>query len=204
MEKSISIKKMILLAVTCLCVLLFPLISYASEDSTSADAALSSIEIKGEHIVSNNTALKTGRHTFVLTADDKSYPMPEGSSGGVKEVTISSNEDFSFGHIYFSKPGIYSYTISRTTNESKDLKEDNSVYHVKIAAFNDGTTVIVMQKDGMKEKPDKIVYKDTYVSASNKSAKTGDDAKLLLPCAALFGSALLLIVMFTRRKHDED
>lgn len=133
--------------------------------------------------------------------------MPEGSSGGVKEVTISSNEDFSFGHIYFSKPGVYCYTITRITNESKDIKEDGSVYHAKIAAFNDGTTVIVLQKEGMQEKPDKIIYKDTYTAKTGdkgKSAKTGDDVKLLLPFVALFGSALILIVLFTRKKRDED
>jgi hypothetical protein len=60
--------------------------------------------------------------TFILESADASYPMPEGSFNGRKEVTISDGSQkhyesdesvgYEFGDIVFDKPGVYVYTIS--------------------------------------------------------------------------------------------
>jgi len=163
------------------------------------------VEISGQHIVENNTSLKTGRHTFVLTAEEESFPMPAGATDSEKKVTISSNENFSFGNIHFDRQGQYSYVVTRILTKSKNLKEDDSVYEVKVAVFNDGEVAMAIKKDGDSGKADKIIYKDTYVkndSSGGKSSQTGDDFNQMAG-AAMFVSALLIIIAFSRRKKEE-
>jgi len=159
--------------------------------------------------VGNNTTLKTGRHTFVLTAKDPGFPMPEGSKDGKKQVTISSNENFSFGNIHYNRQGVYEYEITRNTIKSKDIQEDDSKYNVRVAVFNDGKVVTVLEKSGIDGKPDKVVYTDKYVKHSDGSngndgsTRTGDDARLMLSGAILGASAMLMLLLLIRRRKEE-
>lgn len=120
------------------------------------------VNITGTHNITNNETLKTGRHTFVLTAKNGS-PMPEGAKSGIKKVTISSNETFSFGDISYSQPGTYEYTLTREIAQTEDLKEDVSTYNIKIAIFSDYSATSIYEKDGGGGKTDKLVYNDTYI-----------------------------------------
>ena len=128
------------------------------------------VVIEGTHKVENNVSLKTGRHTFVLTAENNS-PMPEGSQNGKKSVTINSNESFSFGEINFTKQGTYSYTVSRDLTKSENLKEDDAVYKCNVAVFADGSSVVVFEKVGT-EGTSVIVY--SYFPGSAKTIAPKD------------------------------
>ena len=120
------------------------------------------IEISGRHVIENNREIKSGRHTFVLTASGD-VPMPEGSSGGVKRVTINSNEEFSFGSIVYEKPGSYEYTVSREIVESDELIQEDATYKCKVEVIADMTAVVVFEKIGTEGKPNRIEYRDTYI-----------------------------------------
>jgi hypothetical protein len=109
-------------------------------------AANSTATITGQHIVENDTSLKSFNNTFILKSINDA-PMPDGSSNGVKEITSLSNEDFSFGDIIFSEAGIYEYKVERNITESKTLKADDSTYLVKIQVHQNGTTSIIFQMD---------------------------------------------------------
>ena len=154
------------------------------------------VEIKGQHIVENNESLKTGRHTFLLTAKDNA-PMPDGADS----VTINSNEEFAFDKLTFDKQGTYVYTISRKLTQSKDLEEDDSVYTCTITVFNDGTSVMVIKKDGVEGKPDKIVYTDKYVKKTQ--VKTGDNYDIFA-FGGIFLILITLIILIKRRNHEKD
>lgn len=150
------------------------------------------VVIEGTHKVENNVSLKTGRHTFVLTAENNS-PMPEGSQNGKKSVTINSNESFSFGEINFTKQGTYSYTVSRDLTKSENLKEDDAVYKCNVAVFADGSSVVVFEKVGTEGKPNSIVYTDKYIPPEKKEVKTGD-THLIFIYSSLFIIAILLLI----------
>lgn len=122
--------------------------------------AATSVSIIGTHIVDNNSSLKTGQHTFVLTALND-CPMPEGSVDGVKKVVASSNEPFSFGEIVYSADGTYDYIVSRETEPSDRLNEDDSSYKVRVSVENDAPTVIY-ERVGDSGKSSEIIYKDYY------------------------------------------
>lgn len=159
----------------------------------------STVTIEGSHIVKNNESLKTGRHTFVLTAKDNA-PMPEGSSNGVKEVTVSSNESFSFGEMHYTKPGIYTYTVSRNLTKSKNLKEDNAVYTCNVAVFTDGTVTVVFSEEGVDGKPDRIEYTDRYIASKTKTKVQTGDNNLLFVYIGLFAIALSLMGLVYKRR----
>lgn len=184
-------------------IMLLPGASFASENSSQTEEILAKVSISGEHIIKNNTSLKTGRHTFVLTADNKANPMPDNSVEGTKEITVTSNNGFSFGEIDYEKQGRYDYTISRKTEKARNLTEDDSVYKALITVFNDGEATIVLQKKGAQGKPDKIVYADKYKGdkKAGKGTQTGDDMNLMLGCLLLLASMSLIITFTARRKE---
>ena len=169
--------------------------------------SLGTINIEGQHRVENNEQLKTGRHTFVLTATDGA-PMPEGSKNGVKEVTISSGEKFSFGDIVYEEPGTFEYTVSRKLIKSKELIEDDSVYKAKVTVSGDGTCVIVFDKIGTSGKPNKIEYVDQYVEPEEEpeeepeDVKTGDDTDII-PYMSLIGVSLTGLYISLRLKRQK-
>ena len=197
----------VLAAFVCVFMLVPMTVNAADEPSTA--------HLYGTHKIENGS-IKTGKFTFVLTAKDDKSPMPSGSTGKEKKVTISPGETFDFGTISFAKPGIYEYKISREIIKSKDLKQDDSVYDVKIAHFTDGATVIVYQKANAKGKEDKITYVDKYVKSGGdkdkptKSSKksirhklTGDKDTLYKLGSIFAISALLGLLLFSTRRRKK-
>ena len=63
-------------------------------------------------------------------------PMPSGSPGGVKSVTISGTKladgtgEADFGSITFEKDGVYTYTIAEVTGETTGLTYDKTQYQL--------------------------------------------------------------------------
>ena len=68
--------------------------------------------------------------TVRLIADDPEAPMPAGSRGGVKDLTLRGSGETSFGTIHYERPDIYTYTVRRSG--------DDTVYHVRVIATSDG------------------------------------------------------------------
>lgn len=68
--------------------------------------------------------------TFVLKANEAGNPMPEGSAGGTKEITISGAGSLGFGEITFAKPGTYVYTVSEKAGSTAGYTYDKTVYTV--------------------------------------------------------------------------
>lgn len=187
---------------------------WAEDEAFSHDT----VTIEGSHHIDGNESLHSGRHTFVLTATDGA-PMPEGSENGVKRVTINSNEDFSFGGMSFTQPGTYEYTVSRDIVQAENLIQDDTVYKCKVAAFSDGTTVVVFEKIGTEGKPNKIEYTDTYKETPpekdkekpkdepekehSKTVKTGDTSAILYAGAAFAAAAAILLYILKRARNKD-
>ena len=127
---------------------------------TALAESSSTLTISGTHIVENYTDLKAGQHTFVLTSIDGA-PMPEGSNGSIKKVTVSSNEPFSFGDIDFTADGTYEYTVTRETEQSDRLEEDGSMYYASVI-ISEGVPTMIYRRSDEKAKTDRIIYIDDY------------------------------------------
>lgn len=138
----------------------------------STSSSGNAVTIGGKYEVEGS--LHNGSFTFVLTADDPSFPMPEGSLNGVKKVSIGPNSSFSFGDIMFKTRGKYNYTVSREVTKSKNMTYDTSTYKVQVSVFNDGTVASVIIKDGSSGKVDQIKYSDKYVNDTSSDDKDTD------------------------------
>lgn len=143
---------------------------------TPVFAATNTLTIDGTHEVTG-ASLHNGSFTFVLSAADKSFPMPSGSVDGVKKVTVGPNSSFSFGDITFDKSGTYNYTVNREISKSKNMTYDKSVYKIRVSVYDDGTIASVMTKDGSTGKVSKIKYSDKYVNDTSNDDKDKDKNK---------------------------
>ncbi len=136
----------------------------------------------------------------LISIDDA--PMPEGSAEGVKETAVKYGEDFSFGHIYYERPGIYQYMVSRDMIQNDDVLKDESVYKVTVEIFSDGTDTVIYQREGAEGKPEGINYIDKYQPSvpgsgtpdHSSPVKTGDTLPLN-KYILLFASALVILVL---------
>lgn len=176
----------------------------APANALAAMVEYSPVVIAGSHVIDGAEDLKSLNNTFVLTAKDGA-PLPEGAKGGKLKIVVPANSDFSFGPIQFEKPGNYEYVVTRKTEPSKTLELDKSVYHVYVSVFTDGSSVMVLEKDGMEAKPKKIEYKDKLnkptTKERRKSIDTGETMQLYA-LAAMF-SAAFLVLLAARRKENE-
>ena len=153
------------------------------------------VDVNITYIVEGNVNT-AGGDSFTLTADDPQAPMPEGSAGGKKTITIRDEGSFSFGSIYYDRPEIWWYTITRETTKKKGVTKDDTTYRVKVIALNDGHGYVLAYRDDSDDKAE-IIYTDRVAPA------TGDTNTLVYPAAvfAAAAAALLLTAIMRRRRN---
>jgi len=89
---------------------------------------------------------------FVLEADDPAYPMPEGSTDGMKEITITGEGESEFGVLTFTEAGSYSYTVVERDTGADGYTYDKTIYDVSYEITEqDGQLVSVrtIKRDGV-------------------------------------------------------
>ena len=177
--------------------------TFCYADSPAAVSIDGTLELEGGHIYEDDQ--------WFLLSTTGDCPMPGGSSGGVKRSPLLQDGSFSFGEIFYDRPGIYEYTVSREIAPKDDVTMDDSVYKVTVEILSDGTSAVFYQKDGSDGKPDKISYVDRYSppdketgekKSDAESVKTGDTLQLK-QCIAIFITALTVLIMcrFFMRKY---
>ncbi|OFK22455.1 InlB B-repeat-containing protein [Olsenella sp. HMSC062G07] len=85
--------------------------------------------------VSGDRPAAPATFSFVLSADDPGNPMPAGSEGGSKTVTVSVTGDayeygVEFGAITFAREGTYAYTIRELAGSAAGYSYDAAAYQV--------------------------------------------------------------------------
>lgn len=137
--------------------------------------------------------------TFVLTAKDASFPMPKGSTGTTKEISITGAGSNVFGEITFTKPGTYVYTIFEKDSGIEGYTYDDTVYTV---------TFTVTQQDGeLKVQRNVIDSKAntvTKVEFTNSYKQIPQTGILWWPVPALLfvGCAFLTVGIIQRRRYN--
>ena len=145
-------------------------------------------ELKGDRYKGNY------RSSFVLTAESWDSPMPDGSDGMRKTVTVKGGEDPDFGQIRFCEPGAYYYTVERVGDDRDDLELDMETYRVMFAMLSDGTSEMVIW-DESGSKTDKIVYTDCYYKPFTEQSRADDfpatDDEVMVEIVIRFSSVML-------------
>lgn len=175
-----------------------------------ADSASLSIPVK--HRFKGREYSGRDTFSFTLTAESEGSPMPEGSSGLSKTVSIKAGEKPDFGEITFTKPGIYYYVVSRQRENHTRIREDDSRYRVMVTVLSDMDTEVAITRIGGSSakdasdqedsgKVEEIIYTDIY----DATPKTGDSAEVLvLVFTGIVCSAILFLMIASRRKEDAD
>ncbi len=91
--------------------------------------------------------------TVKLTADDASYPMPEGADGNEYTMKITGADTKNFPVITYDELGVYTYTISQAAGENKKCTYDKMVYSLTVYVTN--------KEDGSGLEASAVLYPDT-------------------------------------------
>ena len=158
----------------------FPLIAFASENVPVT------IDIPLTYIVRGNDK-EAGGDCVTLTPDDPAAPMPADSSGGKKTIKISGEGSYSFGQIYYDRPEVWWYTITREVTQKKGVTKDDTVYKAKVIALNDGHGYVLVFREGSDEKQE-LIYEDRV------APDTGDTSDIASYAVIMAAAACALII----------
>ena len=104
--------------------------------------------------------------TVQLKADNASYPMPEGSDGGICSLTVTGAETKSFPTITYDRVGIYTYTVYQLAGSNRKCTYDSAVYALTVYvtnAENGGLeATAVLHLNGEEEKMPAVEFKNVY------------------------------------------
>ena len=79
-----------------------------------------------EKVVEGENAPET-QFSFLLRGENGA-PMPEGSNGNTKIITLNGSGEAEIGTFTFAAPGVYSYTISELNTGGDGWEYDDTVY----------------------------------------------------------------------------
>ena len=69
---------------------------------------------------------------FQMKADDPSWPMPEGSKNGLKEMSIQGSGSVEFGDIWYDKVGTYTYKVYEVEGDNEDIDYDTNIRYLTV------------------------------------------------------------------------
>lgn len=92
---------------------------------------------------------------MMLTPDDRTYPMPEGSKDGQKIVRVTEEKQTGdFGTITFTAPGTYGYTVSEKVEENDrvaGVTYSRALYDVQVIVSDQGNGALKVDSVIMKQ-----------------------------------------------------
>lgn len=100
--------------------------------------------------------------TFLLRGESGA-PMPEGSTGNTKTLTLNGSGEVEIGTFTFAEPGIYIYTVSELNTGADGWTYDNTVYTLTFTVtLEDGAlhAAHTLTKDG--EAAEKALFVNRY------------------------------------------
>ena len=142
--------------------------------------------------------------TFVLTADSVRCPMPEGSTGTVKEITITGAGSADFGTFTFTEPGTYVYTVNEKRGTVQGYVYDEEVYTVTFTVTEEnGELKVTKTVTDSKGDPAAVIeFTNPYKTPGERIPQTG---MLWWPVPVLFCAGLVFIMIgaIRRRRYGE-
>ena len=154
-----------------------------------------------QKLLGGDTPDTSATFTFALKADNPKFPMPSGSSDGIKMMTITGAGSGEFGNIAYYQPGTFTYTCYEVNNGLAGYTYDASVYTMKVVVADAGdrlrATRTIIRSDG--NAADKFAFGNWYtktavtpVAVNNTPAPTNPDVPKTADSFPLY----LFILMF--------
>ena len=150
-----------------------------------------------------------------LSADDASYPMPEGSEDGSCTMTITGAATKNLPTITYDRVGVYTYTIAQVAGSNKKCTYDDTVYTLTVYITNaeDGSgleSTAVLYPDSEGDKQPAAAFKNVYETVKPTptptptpkptAPKTGDESTPVLYAVLIAASLCVIVVLFLTRK----
>lgn len=106
-------------------------------------------------------------HIIRMTAEDGSFPMPGGKTGGSYDLKVNGDGNAAFPAIRYTRPWHYSYTVTQIAgSHALSVSYDKSLYHLEVDVYNKGGRLITnaaMSKEGTRGKTDVAAFTNVYV-----------------------------------------
>lgn len=147
--------------------------------------------------ITGGTPRTASEFIFVLTAKDAANPMPGGSIGLEKQISVMGEGSVQFGGINFTEAGTYIYTVHELNTKVKGYTYDKTVYTVFYT---------ITQKDGellvdrvIRDSKANIVEKMVFTNKFKKLPQTG---VLWWPVPILLLVGVTLVVTGIKRRKE--
>lgn len=114
--------------------------------------------------------------SFTLTARDPAFPMPEGSTNGVKTITITGSGEKDFGCWAYTREGTYCYDIAEVILSDTRYTYDESVYLITDAVKDVNGQLVVTRSvtnEGNKQ-VGSCIFINTYKKGSGGGSSGGN------------------------------
>jgi len=114
--------------------------------------------------------------TFELSAENPSNPMPDGSTDGVKRMSVIGPGRVEFGAWYYAHEGIYHYTVSEINTGAAGYIYDTNVYTItdtvwiENGQFKESRTIT----DSSGAEATELLFVNKYISRHTQPAETPD------------------------------
>jgi pilin isopeptide linkage protein len=133
-----------------------------------------------EKRISGDKPSANSTFVFYLKADNTSYPMPEGSTNGIRTVTVTGAGSEDFGNITYTQAGTYTYTVYEKAGSASGYTYDSTVYHMTVVVTESGgklsATRTITNAAGVTQTG--LVFTNAYDTPDGP--KTGDESKAYL------------------------
>ena len=155
--------------------------------------------------ISGDTPNVKSAFTFILEPADAAFPMPAGSANGRKELRITGAGSGEFGPLYFTKPGVYTYTVTEVKGSVSGYTYDTAVYTVRfeVSAEDDKTLSLARTISRSGAAADAALFVNAYKTPPDDPhlPQTG---LLWWPVPLLLAAGLsALLFGFSRRRRQE-
>lgn len=142
---------------------------------------------------------------FVFQSNKDTNPMPEGSTGKTKEITITGSGYKEIGEITFTEPGVYSYTIYEKDSGATGYTYDKTVYTITYTITEKDGELLVNRK--ITESNGKEVDAPVFTNRYTEKPILPQTGVLWWPVPILFCTGLLFCIIGTikwRLRKDEE
>ena len=149
--------------------------------------------------------------TFVLAAQDPSFPMPEGSINGKKTLYIVGSGEGEFGTWSYYAAGTYRYTVYEADTGISGYTYDTAVYTITDTVTEENGQLVLSRivTNNRNESVTTMDFTNRYSGpqSGGKGPKTGDDMNITLYVTLSILGGLLAIgpalYLISNRKRKE-
>ena len=138
------------------------------------------------------------------TAGLAENPMPVGSDGQIKRVSLRPGEEYEFGEMIFTVAGTYEYVITEVNDHLEGYTYDETVYTVTYIVEQDGNDLKatrLFRKNGQDVSIATFEFNNTYTAPIPPD--TGDSVNVAFWMSLMVSSLMaMIVVLFPKKRRN--